>query len=97
MARGVWTRRRRLSAEKRAAVILRRDLQRVYLYRKRRGAVIAGEESLGKIITDFLQAEKEDVRNVFIRKYYFFDSISLNTFLVFCVELLMDLLINLIF
>lgn len=33
-------------------------------------------ESLGKIITDFLQAEKEDVRNVFIRKYYFFDSIS---------------------
>ena len=33
-------------------------------------------ENLGKIITDFLQAEKEDVRNVFIRKYYFFDSIS---------------------
>ena len=31
-------------------------------------------ENLGKIITDFLQAEKEDVRNVFIRKYYFFDS-----------------------
>ena len=33
-------------------------------------------ESLGKIISDFLQNEKEDARNVFIRKYYFFDSIS---------------------
>ena len=33
-------------------------------------------ENLGKIISDFLQHEKEDARNVFIRKYYFFDSIS---------------------
>ena len=33
-------------------------------------------ESLGKIISDFLRHEKEDARNVFIRKYYFFDSIS---------------------
>ena len=33
-------------------------------------------ENLGKIISDFLQNEKEDARNVFIRKYYFFDSIS---------------------
>lgn len=33
-------------------------------------------ENLGKIISKFLQAEKEDARNVFIRKYYFFDSIS---------------------
>lgn len=33
-------------------------------------------ENLGKIINDFLQHEKEDARNVFIRKYYFFDSIS---------------------
>lgn len=33
-------------------------------------------ENLGKIISDFLQDEKEDARNVFIRKYYFFDSIS---------------------
>ena len=33
-------------------------------------------ENLGKIISEFLKAEKEDARNVFIRKYYFFDSIS---------------------
>jgi RNA polymerase sigma factor (sigma-70 family) len=33
-------------------------------------------ENLGKIISDFLQHEKENARNVFIRKYYFFDSIS---------------------
>ena len=33
-------------------------------------------ENLGKIISDFLQHEKEDARNVFIRKYYFFDSIG---------------------
>lgn len=33
-------------------------------------------ENLGKIISDFLQHEKEDARNVFICKYYFFDSIS---------------------
>lgn len=31
---------------------------------------------IGKIISDFLREEKEAARNVFIRKYYFFDSIS---------------------
>lgn len=31
---------------------------------------------VGKIISEFLRQEKEDSRNVFIRKYYFFDSIS---------------------
>ena len=33
-------------------------------------------ENLGKIISDFLRQEKETSRNVFIRKYYFFDSIN---------------------
>lgn len=33
-------------------------------------------ENLGQIISDFLHQEKEDARNVFIRKYYFFDSIT---------------------
>lgn len=33
-------------------------------------------EELGKIISDFLWQEKEASRNVFIRKYYFFDSVS---------------------
>lgn len=31
---------------------------------------------IGKIISEFLRQENEDIRNVFIRKYFFFDSIS---------------------
>lgn len=34
------------------------------------------EEELGKLISTFLWNEKEDARNVFLRKYWFFDSIS---------------------
>lgn len=33
------------------------------------------DENLGRLISQFLYRQKEDVRNVFIRKYYFFDSI----------------------
>ena len=33
-------------------------------------------EEIGKMISNFLRNEKEDVRNVFIRKYFFFDSVS---------------------
>lgn len=34
------------------------------------------EEMLGRLISQFLRGQKEDARNVFIRKYYFFDSIE---------------------
>ena len=34
------------------------------------------DEDIGKLISDFLYMQKEDVRNVFIRRYYFFDSIK---------------------
>ena len=34
------------------------------------------DEDVGELISKFLRKQKEDVRNVFIRKYYFFDSIS---------------------
>ena len=34
------------------------------------------EEHLGKIISRFLRAEKEEARNVFLRRYWFFDSIG---------------------
>ena len=34
------------------------------------------DEFIGKAISRFLRNEKEDARNVFICKYYFFDSIS---------------------
>ena len=34
------------------------------------------DEDIGRAISNFLRNEKDDVRNVFIRKYYFFDSIG---------------------
>ncbi len=34
------------------------------------------DEDVGKAISKFLNSQKEDVRNVFVRKYYFFDSIG---------------------
>jgi len=34
------------------------------------------DEDIGKLISDFLRNQKIEVRNVFIRKYFFFDSIS---------------------
>ncbi len=34
------------------------------------------EEDLGTIINGFLLTQKEDVRNVFLRRYWFFDSIE---------------------
>ena len=34
------------------------------------------DENIGNLISCFLQNEKEDIRNVFIRKYFFFDSIG---------------------
>lgn len=33
-------------------------------------------EDIGKMISTFLRSQKPDVRNVFIRKYWFFDSVS---------------------
>lgn len=33
-------------------------------------------KEIGKLIRNFLRSEKPDVRNVFIRKYWFFDSVS---------------------
>ena len=34
------------------------------------------DKDIAKAISDFLRSENEDARNVFMRKYYFFDSIS---------------------
>ena len=36
----------------------------------------ASDEDVGKLISTFLRSQKDDVRNVFIRKYFFFDSIG---------------------
>ena len=34
------------------------------------------DEDIGKLISEFLRNEKSEIRDVFIRKYYFFDSIG---------------------
>ena len=34
------------------------------------------DEDVAKLISKFLRTQKEDVRNIFIRKYFFFDSIG---------------------
>ena len=36
----------------------------------------ASDGDIGRLISIFLRGEKEEVRNVFIRKYYFFDSVA---------------------
>ena len=36
----------------------------------------ASDLDIGKAISNFLRTEKEDARNVFIRKYYFFDPVG---------------------
>lgn len=35
-----------------------------------------GEEELGNLISAFLRKQNRDVRNVFLRRYWFFDSVS---------------------
>ncbi len=35
------------------------------------------DRELGRMISDFLRGEKEDVRNIFIRKYFFLESVAL--------------------
>ncbi len=34
------------------------------------------DEAVGELISIFLYGQKEDIRNVFIRRYYFFDSVK---------------------
>lgn len=34
------------------------------------------DEEVGRLISQFLRTQKEDARNVFIRKYFFFDSVA---------------------
>lgn len=42
----------------------------------KRYAPDVSDEDVGKLIGKFLRAQKQDARNVFIRKYYFFDSVA---------------------
>lgn len=65
-----------LKREKRSAdVILSLDELSAVLPDERYAPDVSNED-VGRLISQFLRTQKEDVRNVFIRKYYFFDSVK---------------------
>lgn len=65
-----------LKREKRSAdVILSLDELAAVLPDERYAPDVS-DEDVGRLISQFLRTQKEDVRNVFIRKYYFFDSVK---------------------
>lgn len=65
-----------LKREKRSAdVILSLD-ELAAVLPDERYAPDTSDEDVGRLISQFLRTQKEDVRNVFIRKYYFFDSVK---------------------
>lgn len=65
-----------LKREKRSAdVLLSLDELEAVLPDERLAPDVS-EEQLGRLISQFLRGQKENARNVFIRKYYFFDSVE---------------------
>lgn len=65
-----------LYAKKRTqnAVVSLSELEIIFADRRVESAM--DDEEIGKAISNFLRKEKEDVRNVFIRRYWYFDSVS---------------------
>lgn len=64
-----------MKREKRSAEVLVSLDELAAILPDERYAPDVSDEDVGKLISTFLRSQKEDVRNVFIRKYYFFDSI----------------------
>ena len=64
-----------LSRQKRSAEVLLSLDQLAEVLSDENIADTVSDEDIGRLISRFLRAEKEDSRNVFIRKYYFFDSV----------------------
>ncbi len=65
-----------MKREKRSADVLLSLEELASVLPDERYAPDVSNEEVGKLISKFLRTQKEDVRNVFIRKYYFFDSIG---------------------
>ena len=65
-----------IKREKRSASILISLEELEAVLPDERYAPNVSDEEVGKLISEFLYTQKEEVRNVFIRKYYFFDSIG---------------------
>ena len=64
-----------MKREKRSAEVLVSLDELAAVLPDERYAPDASDEDVGKLISTFLRSQKDDVRNVFIRRYYFFDSI----------------------
>ena len=64
-----------LSRQKRSAEVLLSLDQLSEVLSDENIADTVSDEDIGRLISRFLRAENEDSRNVFIRKYYFFDSV----------------------
>ncbi len=64
-----------MKREKRSADVLLSLEELAAVLPDERYAPDVSDEEVGKLLSKFLRTQKEDVRNVFIRKYYFFDSI----------------------
>lgn len=62
--------------EKRSADVLTSLEELETILQDERYAPDVSDEEVGKLISQFLRSQKDDVRNVFIRKYYFFDSVE---------------------
>lgn len=65
-----------LTREKRSAHVLLSLDELAAILPDERYAPDSSDEAVGKLISRFLHCQKEAARNVFIRKYYFFDSIG---------------------
>ena len=65
-----------MTREKRSADVLLSLDELASVLPDERYAPDISDEDVGKLISKFLRTQKEDVRNIFIRKYYFFDSIA---------------------
>ena len=65
-----------LSREKRAANITLSFEELDCILPDTAASVNIDDEELGRLINKFLLAQKEDTRNVFLRRYFFFDSIE---------------------
>ena len=65
-----------MQREKRSADVLLSLDELASVLPDERYAPDVSDEEVGKLNSKFLRTQKEDARNVYIRKYYFFDSIG---------------------
>lgn len=65
-----------MNREKRSADVLLSLDELAAVLPDERFAPDVNDYDVGKLISKFLRMQKEDARNVFIRKYFFFDSIA---------------------